>query len=180
MNEIAERKRMVTWEDPTAGVGAAAKMSGLEYLRAIARGELPSAPMADLMGFDFSEIEEGRVVFECTPAEYHYNPIGAVHGGLACTLFDSAMGCAVHTMLPAGVGYTTVELKINFIRPITLKTGRLLCEGTIIHVGGRIATAEARLLDTSGKLYGHATTTCMIFRTPAPEQSKPSAGEEGR
>jgi uncharacterized protein (TIGR00369 family) len=177
MNEIAERKRMVTWEDPTAGVGAAAKMSGLEYLRAIARGELPSAPMADLMGFDFSEIEEGRVVFECTPAEYHYNPIGAVHGGLACTLFDSAMGCAVHTMHPAGVGYTTVELKVNFLRPITLKTGRLLCEGTIIHLGSRIATAEAKLLDTSGKLYGHATTTCMILRNLAPEQSKPSVGE---
>ncbi len=180
MNEIAERKRMVTWEDPTAGVEAAAKMSGLEYLRAIARGELPTAPMADLIGFDFSEIEEGRVVFECTPAEYHYNPIGVVHGGLACTLFDSAMGCAVHTMLPAGVGYTTVELKVNFLRPITLKTGRLLCEGTTIHVGRHIATAEARLLDTSGKLYGHATTTCMIFRDQPPEQSKASAGEGGR
>ena len=180
MNEIAERKRMVTWEDPTAGVAAAAKMSGLEYLRAIARRELPTAPMADLIGFDFSEIEEGRVVFECTPAEYHYNPIGAVHGGLACTLCDSAMGCAVYTMLPAGVGYTTVELKVNFLRPITLKTGRLLCEGTTIHVGGRIATAEARLLDTSGKLYGHATTTCMIFRNLAPEQLKPSTGEGGR
>jgi uncharacterized protein (TIGR00369 family) len=177
MNEIDDRKRIVTWEDPTAGVGAAAKISGLEYLRAIARGELPSAPMADLIGFDLSEIEEGRVVFECIPAEYHYNPIGAVHGGLACTLFDSAMGCAVHTMLPAGVGYTTVELKVNFLRPITLKTGRLLCEGTIIHVGGRIATAEARLLDTSGKLYGHATTTCMIFREGSEERS---AGEGGR
>src|SRR5829696_3814225 len=103
--------------------------------------------------------------------------IGAVHGGLACTLLDSAMGCAVHTMLPAGVGYTTVELKVSFLRPITLKTGRLLCEGTIIHLGSRIATAEARLLDTSGKLYGHATTTCMILRNLAPEQPKPSVGE---
>ena len=123
------------------------------------------------------EVEEGRALFVCTPAEYHYNPIGAVHGGLACTLLDSAMGCAVHTMLPAGVGYTTVELKVSFLRPITLKTGRLLCEGTIIHLGSRIATAEARLLDTSGKLYGHATTTCMILRNLAPEQSKPSVGE---
>jgi uncharacterized protein (TIGR00369 family) len=180
MNDNADRKCMVTWEDPTAGAEAAAKMSGLEYLRAIARGELPTPPVADLIGFDFFEIEEGRVVFECTPAEYHYNPIGAVHGGLACTLFDSAMGCAVHTMLPAGVGYTTVELKVNFLRPITMNTGRLLCEGTTIHVGGRIATAEARLLDASGKLYGHATTTCMIFPAPAPEQSKPFAGEGGR
>jgi uncharacterized protein (TIGR00369 family) len=162
---------MVAWEDPAAGAGAAAEMSGLEYLRAIARGELPAAPMANLLSFDFHEIEEGRVVFECVPAEYHYNPIGAVHGGLACTLFDSAMGCAVHTMLPAGVGYTTVELKVNFLRPIDAKTGRLLCEGTTIHVGGRIATAEARLRDERGKLYGHATTTCMIFREGSQERS---------
>jgi uncharacterized protein (TIGR00369 family) len=138
-------------------------MSGLEYLRAIARGELPAAPMADLMGFGFHEIEEGRVVFECIPAEYHYNPIGAVHGGLACTLADSAMGCAVHTMLPAGVGYTTLEIKTNLLRLITVETGRLLCEGKTIHVGGRIATAEARLTDEAGKLYAHATTTCMVF-----------------
>ena len=169
MGERDGRTRTVAWEDPAAGAGAAAEMSGLEYLRAIARGELPAAPMANLLSFDFHEIEDGRVVFECVPAEYHYNPIGAVHGGLACTLFDSAMGCAVHTMLPAGVGYTTVELKVNFLRPIDAKTGRLLCEGTTIHVGGRIATAEARLRDERGKLYGHATTTCMIFREGSQE-----------
>lgn len=180
MNETHERKLIVTWEDPRVGVEEAAQMSGLEYLRALSQGELPSPPMAELVGFDISEIEEGRVVFECTPAEYHYNPIGAVHGGLACTLFDSAMGCAVHTLLPAGVGYTTVELKVNFLRPITLKTGRLLCEGTTIHVGSRIATAEARLLDTSDKLYGHATTTCMIFRSDGAEQSQPSTGKGGK
>ncbi len=169
MSERDGRTRKVTWEDPTAGAGAATEMSGLEYLRAIARGELPAAPMADLLGFALHEIEEGRVVFECVPDEYHYNPIGAVHGGLACTLFDSAMGCAVHTMLPAGVGYTTVELKVNFLRPITAKTGRLLCEGVAIHVGGRIATAESRLHDEDGKLYGHATTTCMILREDSKE-----------
>jgi uncharacterized protein (TIGR00369 family) len=158
------RTRTVIWEDPAPGAEAAKEMSGLEYLRAILWGEQPAAPMAELLGFGFVEVEEGRVVFECVPAEYHYNPIGAVHGGLACTLFDSAMGCAVHTVLPAGVGYTTVELKVNFLRPIVANTGRLLCEGTTIHVGGRIATAEARLHDEGGKLYGHATTTCMIFR----------------
>lgn len=175
--ETAGRTRTVTWEDPGQGAEAAEEMGGLEYLRAIARGELPAAPLADLMGFGFAEIEEGRVVFECVPAEYHYNPIGAVHGGLACALFDSAMGCAVHTKLPAGVGYTTVELKVNFLRPITARTGRLVCEGTAIHVGGRIATAEARLRDESGKLYGHATTTCMIFREGSKERS---VGEGGR
>lgn len=170
MGERGGRSRTVTWEDPAAGAEAAAEMSGLEYLRAIALGKLPAAPMADLLGLGFHEIEEGRVVFECVPAEYHYNPIGAVHGGLACTLFDSAMGCAVHTMLPAGVGYTTIELKVNFLRPIDAKTGRLLCEGTTVHVGGRIATAEARLRDEGGKLYGHATTTCMIFRDDSRER----------
>ena len=169
-SETAGRTRTVNWEDPKPGSEAAKTMSGLEYLRAIARGELPGAPLADLMGFGFAEIEEGRVVFECVPGEYHYNPIGAVHGGLACTLFDSAMGCAVHTMLPAGVGYTTVELKVNFLRPVTVETGKLLCEGTTIHVGGRIATAEARLRDGAGKLYGHATTTCMIFREGSNER----------
>jgi uncharacterized protein (TIGR00369 family) len=122
------------------------------------------------------EVEEGRVVFEVEPAEYHYNPIGAVHGGLACTLADSAMGCAVHSTLPAGVGYTTVEIKTNLLRPISVRTGTLRCEGTTIHVGGRIATAEARLTDAAGKLYAHATTTCMIFRDGSGERS---VGEGG-
>lgn len=161
---MMQRSLTVEWDDPKPGAEAAREMSGLEYLRAMAARELPGVPMASLMGFGISEIEEGRVVFECVPGEQHYNPIGSVHGGLACTLFDSAMGCAVHTTLPAGVGYTTVELKVNFLRPISTSTGKLLCEGKTIHVGGRVATAEARLLDEAGKLYGHATTTCMVFR----------------
>ncbi|MGB3682405.1 MAG: PaaI family thioesterase [Rubrobacteraceae bacterium] len=103
------------------------------------------------------------MVFAVEPAEHHYNPIGTVHGGLACTLADSAMGCVVHTMLPAGTGYTTLESKSNFLRQITTGAGRILREGKTIHVGGRIATAEARLTDEAG-LYGHATTTCMVFR----------------
>ena len=169
-----DRTRTVSWDDPAPGAQAAEGMAGLQYLRAMMGGELPGRPMAELLGFGFAEIEEGRVVFECEPAEYHYNPIGSVHGGLACTLFDSAMGCAIHTELPAGVGYTTVELKVSFLRPITTGTGRLLCEGRTIHVGGRIATAEARLTDESGRLYGHATTTCMIFREGT---GGPSIGE---
>jgi uncharacterized protein (TIGR00369 family) len=134
---------------------------------------LAGPPIARLIGFGFVEVEEGRAVFECEPTEYHYNPIGSVHEGLACTLFDSTMGCVVHTELPAGVGYTRVERKVSFLRPITTDTGRLLCEGRTIHVGGRIATAEARLTDEAGKLYGHATTTCMVFR----EGSGRSVGE---
>lgn len=171
MNQEEGRIRTVTWEDPKVGADAARKMSGLDYLRSMARKELPAPPIASLMEFEAVEVEEGRVVFAVEPAEYHYNPIGAVHGGLVCTLADSAMGCAVHTELPAGTGYTTLELKVNFLRQITTRTGRVLCEGKTIHVGGRIATAEARLTDEAGKLYGHATTTCMIFREdpkPAP------------
>ncbi len=177
MGEKDGRIRTVIWEDPAPGAEAAKEMSGLEYLRAILWGEQPAAPMAELLGFGFLEVEEGRVVFECVPAEYHYNPIGAAHGGLACTLADSAMGCAIHTKLPAGAGYTTLEIKTNLLRSITVETGRLLCEGRTIHVGGRVATAEARLTDEAGKLYAHATTTCMVFREDKKERA---VGEGGR
>jgi uncharacterized protein (TIGR00369 family) len=139
-------------------------VTGLEMLRAIAAGELAGAPIADLMGFEPVEAEEGRVVFACLPREQHYNPIGSVHGGLAATLLDSAMGCAVHSTLGEGSGYTTLELKVNFTRPITVATGRILSEGTVVHRGGRVATAEGRVwAERSGKLLAHGTTTCLIF-----------------
>jgi uncharacterized protein (TIGR00369 family) len=139
-------------------------MTGLEFLRAIAAGELPGAPIAELLGFEPVEAEEGRVVFAAIPDARHYNPIGTVHGGLAATLLDSAMGCAVHSTLPAGVGYTTLELKVNFTRPITTDTGRILCEGELVHRGGRVATAEGRVFaEATGKLLAHGTTTCLIL-----------------
>lgn len=161
----AVRTRTFSWEDPAVGAEAARAMSGLEYLQAIKDGVFPPPPMARLMGMEFVEFEEGRAVFAVQPAEYHYNPIGSVHGGLACTLLDSASACAIHTTLPAGTGYTTLELKVNLVRPMTQQTGRVLCEGKVIHLGGRIATAEARMTDAAGALYAHATTTCMIFRS---------------
>lgn len=164
------RTRTIEWEDPTIGAGAARTMSGLDYLRAMVRGEIPPPPIMATMGFEVETVEAGHVVFACAPAEYHYNPIGTVHGGLACTLLDSAMGCAVHSTLPAGVGYTTLELKVNFLRPLTARTGRVRCEGRTIHVGGSVATAEGRIVDERGKLYGHATTTCMVFRPSAAER----------
>ena len=123
------------------GARAAPTMSGLDYLRAMQRGELPGPPIAALIGMRLEEVGEGRVVFSVQPDESHYNPVGVVHGGLASTLCDSAMACAIHSTLPAGVGYTTLELKVNFVRPMTRETGRVLCEGTTIHVGGRVATA---------------------------------------
>jgi uncharacterized protein (TIGR00369 family) len=157
------RTRTVTWDDPMIGANAGRTMSGLDYLQAMIRGELPRPPISHLLNFWLAEAETGRAVFIVEPAEYHYNPIGVVHGGLAATVLDSALGCAVQTMLPAGTGYTTVELHVNMLRPVTMQTGRLHCEGEIIHSGRRMATAQARLTDTSGKLYAHGTTTCMIL-----------------
>ena len=158
------RTRTVTWDDPTVGARAARTMSGLEYLGALMREELPPPPIALVLGIAPVELEAGRVVFAVEPAEYHYNPIGVVHGGLAATLCDSAMGCAVHSTLPAGSAYTTLELKVNFVRALTRETGPVRCEGKVISVGGRIATAEARVTDAAGTLYAHATTTCLIIR----------------
>ncbi|HVF57755.1 MAG TPA: PaaI family thioesterase [Pyrinomonadaceae bacterium] len=162
--ETATRTRTFSWEDPRALAEAGRNLSGLEYLQKIVAGELPRPPISALMNFRISELGEGRAVFTVEPAEYHYNPIGVVHGGLAATLLDSAMGCAVHSTLPAGAGYTTLEIKVNYIRPMTAETGEVRCEAKVIHVGGRTATAEGRVFDADGKLYAHATTTCIIFR----------------
>lgn len=164
VDEQAVRSRTITWQDPVATAKAGARMAGLDYLNAVKRGELPPPPIMALMGISAGEAEEGRVVFYADPAEYHYNPIGVVHGGLLATLCDSAMACAVHSTLPAGAGYTTLELKTNFVRPVTRDTGRVFCEGKVVHVGGRVATAESRVTDEAGRLYAHATTTCMLFR----------------
>ncbi|HEX7956584.1 MAG TPA: PaaI family thioesterase [Pyrinomonadaceae bacterium] len=163
-NEDGGRTRTFSWEDPRALAEAARGLSGMEFLRKVVAGELPRPPISALMDFGLAELEEGRAVFTVEPAEYHYNPIGVVHGGLAATLLDSAMGCAVHSTLPAGAGYTTLEIKVNFVRPLTAETGAVRCEARVIHVGGRTATAEGRVVDSEGKLYAHATTTCIVFR----------------
>ena len=164
MSEKA-RTRKVTWEDPRALAEAGRGLSGLEYLQKIVAGELPAPPIGALMDFRITEIAEGRAVFEVEPAEFHYNPIGVVHGGVAATLLDSAMGCAVHSTLPKGAGYTTLEIKVNYIRPLTAETGRVRCEAQVIHLGGRTATATGRVIDDHGKLYAHGTTTCLVLRS---------------
>lgn len=158
------RTRTFSWEDPLLSAEAGRRMSGLEFIRAFVTGELPPPPIAKALAFAVTEADDGRVVFVCQPAEFHYNPIGVVHGGLAATLLDSAMGCAIQTTLPAGVGYTTLEIKVNLTRVITTQTGELRAEGRVIHAGKRTALAEGRLTDAAGTLYAHATTTCMIFR----------------
>ena len=157
------RTRTVSWEDPAPGFAQAAKMTGLEYIRAIFERRLPSPPMAELMGFAGSEADEGRSVFTSDPGEFLYNPIGVVHGGYAMTLLDSAMGVAIHTTLARGERCTTLETKVNFVRPITVDTGRVRCEATVIHRGRRVATAEGRLTaEGTGKMLAHGTTTCLI------------------
>ena len=160
----AERTRTVEWENPMIGAGMAREMSGIEYLRGIRDGVIPPPPIAMTLGFLLDVIEEGRVSFAVDPAEYHYNPIGVVHGGVAATLCDSAMGSAVHTLLPPGTGYTSVDLAIKFLRPVTLQTGRIRAEASVLHLGSRTALAEARLTDAAGKLLAHATSTCLILR----------------
>ena len=139
------------------------RLSGVEFMQKIACGELPQPPMGKTLGFRVVEAEVGKTVLEGQPNSSHYNPIGSVHGGFASTLLDSAMGCAVHTKLGAGILYTTLELKVNLVRVIHEDTGILRATGIVIHCGRRTATVESRLEDQSKKLYAHGTSTCLIF-----------------
>lgn len=160
-----KRSRTVSWEDPFIVPKAAAGRTGLEILKDVFEGRLPPPPIAQTMGFTPVHVEQGKAVFEGEPGEHLYNPIGVVHGGFAMTLLDSSMGCSIHSTLAVGERYTTLELKTNFVRPITLDTGRVRSEGVVIHRGGTIATAEGKLIAVvSGKLLAHATTTCLIAR----------------
>jgi uncharacterized protein (TIGR00369 family) len=162
--EQKNRMRTVTWSDPFAAMRAAQSKTGLELLNEIAGGVVPPPPISELMGFTAAHFENGKAVFEGEPAEYLYNPIGVVHGGFAMTLLDSAMGCSVHSTLDVGERYTTLEVKVNFVRPITVETGRIRSEGLIVYRGGTIATAEGKLTAVnSGKLLAHGTTTCLII-----------------
>ncbi len=163
--EKKKRERTVSWEDPFTVPRAAAGRSGLEVLREMFEGRLPPPPITQTLGFAGVQVEKGKAVFEGEPGEHLYNPIGVVHGGFAMTLLDSAMGCAVHSTLAAGERYTTLEVTTNFVRPITGDTGRVRCEGVVVHRGGTVATAEGRLIAVdSGKLLAHGTTTCLILK----------------
>jgi uncharacterized protein (TIGR00369 family) len=163
-NMQATRERLVQWEDPLASAASLRAMTGLEAIRAVRDGVVPPPPIAKLIGFAIVEADEGRVVFEGYPGEEHYNPIGVVHGGFALALFDSAMGCAIHTMLPQGVGYTTTDVQVRFIRAITRETGPVRCEGIAVHVGRTTAIAEAKLRDGTGRILGTGSTACAVFR----------------
>lgn len=158
-----DRTRTIRWDDPSIVPASAGALSGLELLKEIFEGRLPPPPISSTLGFRGVEVAEGRAVFVGEVGEYLYNPIGTVHGGYAMTLLDSAMGCAVHSTLGVGETYTTLEVKVNFVRPITLETGRVRCEGFIVHRGGKVATAEGKLYaEKTGKLLAHGTTTCLV------------------
>ena len=156
--------RTVTWQDPVSSAAIGAEMAGLDYVRAIQAGEVPPPPIAVLMNYSIVELSEGRAIFEGEPGEEHYNPIGVVHGGYASTILDSALGCAVHTTLPAGSGYTSQTLEVKYLRPITRDTGVVRCDAEVVHRGRQTATSEARLTAAeSGKLLATGTSTLLIF-----------------
>jgi len=163
-NPEASRSRTLVWQDPVPTAAAGATMTGMEYMTAVVEGKVPPPPIAVTMRLRPIELGDGRCVFEGEPGEEHYNPIGVVHGGYAATLLDSALGCAVHTTLPAGVGYTSLGLEAKYVRPITRDTGRVLCEANVLYRGRKQATSEATLtVADSGKLLAHGSATCMIL-----------------
>ena len=163
---MADHQRSYTWSDNKPDPVALAHLNGLEIMQALLSGELVAGAIHSTLDFTLLEVEPGRVVFGGTPRGFVYNPIGSVHGGYFCTLLDSAVGCAVQSMLPQGMGYTTLELKVNLIRALTDKTGPVRAEGKTLQVGRTVGIAEGRLTDVDGKLYAHCTTTCLIFPLP--------------
>ena len=160
---MTERTRTYSWEDPLALSEELAGRSGLELMQLMAAGELPPPPIANTLDFRLVEVERGKAVFECEPAEFHYNPIGIVHAGLAMTLMDSAMGLAFVTTLDQPAGWTTLEVKSNFTRALTVGMGVVRCVGTVVHPGRRVATTEARIDDARGRLCAHGTSTILVL-----------------
>lgn len=158
------RKRLITWEDPVKIAKAADNLPGIEYLKLMMTKEY-GPPIGELLNFQLIEAEQGKAAFKIEPAEYHYNPGNVVHGGIAATVLDAAMACAIHSLLPPKHFCTTIELKINYLRPIVVQTGLLRGEGEVIHFGGRTAVVQGKLLDKDGKLYAYSSATFMILQT---------------
>ena len=158
-----QRSRTVTWHEPGPGVARGLTMAGIHYLKAIIAGELPPPPMAALMQFELVEAEPGKVVFTCSPDGSVYNPNGGVHGGLVCTLLDSVAGLAVHSTLPAGKGYTSIEIKVNYLKAVRLNAGPLTATGTGVKAGSRVGFTEGVVTDASGAIVATATSTLLVF-----------------
>lgn len=161
------RTKTVTWYDPATTAAAGATRSGLEVMTAMLDGELPGAPIAGLLDFRGERVADGEVVFRCRPDESAYNPIGTVHGGLVCTLLDSALGCAVHTTLPAGTGYTSLEIKVSYLRPVRAGEGDLLARGWVTRRGRRASFAEGDVRDAQDRVVATASGTCLVFPVSA-------------
>jgi uncharacterized protein (TIGR00369 family) len=157
------RVRTFTWADPAVHATQAGRRSGLEHLRAMVAGELPPPPIMQLIDIERFEVSEGEVIVTLVPQEFHYNPLGSVHGGVIATLLDTAAGCSVHSTLPAGVGYTSLDLTTKFLRPVTIQSGELRCVGSVLSRGRRTALAQAQLFDERGALVAHATSSCLLF-----------------
>ncbi len=160
---IPTRARTVTWEDPKPATRKARKMSGSDFFDALRRGHIPEPPFGKLLGIDVFDAGDGRFVMTLQPQEFHYNPMGCVHGGILSTLLDSVMSAAVHTALPAGRGYMTLEIKINFIRAVFEHTGEVMAEGKVVSLGSKVATAEGRITDVQGRICATGSATCLIF-----------------
>lgn len=157
------RSLTVTWQDPEPTLQQLARLPGIESVRALSTGAVPRPPLGELLGLSIPVVEPGRVTFAFTPTEVHYNPIGTVHGGIIGTLLDSAMGMSVQSLLEAGTRYTTLEYKVNFLRPLTTATGEVRAEGSVIHRGRTQAVAEAKLVDAGGKVYAIGSSTLAII-----------------
>lgn len=158
------RERTFQWENPLEGAKQALQMSGLDYLQAMGDGKIPFPPLLHTLDFKPTHLEKGKVIFSFQPQEFHYNPIGSVHGGVISAILDSAMGCTLHSILEAGTGYTTLELKVNFLKAITTRIEELHAVGKIIHSGGRTALVEAQLIDKDNTVYAHGLSTCLILK----------------
>jgi uncharacterized protein (TIGR00369 family) len=168
---LAEEAEVLKRMEAGPGPGLAspeqvAGKTGLEVMQAMLYGEIPYAAIAKTLDFAIMEVSPGRAMFQGTPLAQHLNPLGTIHGGWVATLLDSALGCSVHTMMPAGRGYTTAELSVNYVKGLTPRVGRVRAEGKVIHCGRQLATAEARLVGPDGTLYAHGTTTCLVFEIP--------------
>ena len=161
---MTEQQRIVTWQSPSLYMDQFRTLSGAEYVAAVRRGDIPISPMLALLDIHGHESADGKAIFIVVPQEFHLNPMGMAHGGLACALLDTAMAVAVISTLPRGVGYVTLEIKVNFIKPMTMDKGELRAEGHALHVGSRTATADGKILDAAGTLYAHGTTTLLLMR----------------
>ena len=160
---MSEHDTTIRWHDPAEALAALPELPGIEFMRRIAGAALPGAPIAGHFAMDVIDVGPGTVTFRCLPDKSHYNPIGTVHGGLVCTLLDSALGCATHTTLPAGTGYTSIEIKVNYLRAVTADSGPLICTGRVTKPGSRVAFAEGEVVDNQGKVVASASGSLLIF-----------------